>query len=321
MSEQPTHVPSRTTKVAFAATVFIGGMNFVAVKFSNSELPPLYGAGLRFASAAVILLLIAKLGRMELPRGTALLGAALYGILNFAVGYALMYVALLGISAGTTSTVLACVPLITLVLAVIHRQERFTVHGVVGGLFAVAGITVMSVRGLGAELPILSLLAAVGGAFAFAESGVVVKGFPKSHPITTNAVGMAVGAVALFMGSAVSGEAWTVPQEARTWLVLVWLVVGGSIGLFGLFVFVIKRWTASASAYAITLMPVISVTLGAVLADETITPEVIAGGALVVFGVYAGALSARRSRGGGAHRAASVVSEERVVAEEEAFAR
>jgi drug/metabolite transporter (DMT)-like permease len=320
MSEHPTQFPSRTTRVAFAATVLIGGMNFVAVKFSNSELPPLYGAGLRFASAAVILFFIAKLGRMELPRGTALLGAALYGILNFAVGYALMYVALLGISAGTTSTVLACVPLITLVLAVIHRQERFTVHGVVGGLFAVAGITVMSVRGLGADLPIISLLAAVGGAFAFAESGVLVKGFPKSHPITTNAVGMAVGAVALFMGSAVSGEAWIVPREARTWLVLVWLVVGGSVGLFGLFVFVISRWTASASAYAITLMPVVSVTLGAVLADEVITPEVIAGGALVVFGVYAGAL-ARRSRGGGGLRTESVVSEERMVSEEEAFAR
>jgi len=314
MSQQPTQVPSRTTMFAFAATVVIGGMNVVAVKFSNSELPPLYGAGLRFGLAAVILLVVAKLGRMELPRGTALLGTALYGVLNFSVGYALIYVALLGISAGAAATILACVPLITLVMAVIHRQERVTVRGVIGGLFAVAGIAVMSFRGLGTELPIISLLAAVGAAFAFAESSVVVKGFPQSHPITTNAVGMAVGGVVLFLGSAVSGETWIVPQEARTWLVLVWLIVGGSVGLFGLFVFVIKRWTASATAYALTLMPVVSVTLGALLAGETVTPEVVAGGALVLFGVYAGALSARRSRD---HR-----DEVRpVTVEEEAFAR
>jgi drug/metabolite transporter (DMT)-like permease len=296
MNEQTTDVPRRTTMIAFGATVFIGGVNFIAVKFSNSELPPLYGAALRFASAAVILFVIARLGKMELPRGRALAGAALYGVLNFAVGYALMYIALLGISAGATSVVLAMVPLITLVLAVIHGQERFTVHGLVGGLFAIAGIAVMSFRSFGAELPIGYLLAAIGGSFAFATSSVVVKGFPKSHPITTNAAGMAAGAAALFIGSALSGESWIVPQTARTWMVLAWLTVVGSVGLFGLFVFVISRWTASASVYAITLMPVVAVSLGALIADETITPEVIAGGTLVVFGVYAGALSGRGVR-------------------------
>jgi drug/metabolite transporter (DMT)-like permease len=98
------------------------------------------------------------------------------------------------------------------------------------------------------------------------------------------------------MGSSLSGESWIVPQTARTWVVLAWLTVVGSVGLFGLFVFVISRWTASASVYAITLMPVVAVSLGALIADETITPEVIAGGALVVFGVYVGALSGRRVR-------------------------
>lgn len=296
MNEKISEASARTTMVAFGATVFIGGINFIAVKFSNAELPPLYGAAVRFGAAAMIFFAIAKVGRMELPRGAALVGASAYGLLNFGLGYALLYLALIGISAGTASVVLAAVPLITLVLAVLHGQERFTPRGVVGGLLVIGGIGVLSSQSIGGELPMGSLLFAVAGAFAVAESSVVVKGFPNSHPITTNAVGAAVGAVGLFAASAILRETWIVPELPRTWVVLAWLSVVGSVGLFGLFVFVIKRWTASATVYALTLMPVVAVTLGALLADESITPEVIGGGALVALGVYAGALSGQRGR-------------------------
>lgn len=294
MNAHTTQAPDRTTLVAFAATVMIGGTNFIAVKFSNAELAPLYGAALRFAVAAAIFFVIAWIGKMELPRGAALLGASVYGLLSFGVAYAFLYIALLRISAGTTSVVLASVPLMTLALAVLHRQERWTLRKLAGGLLALAGIAALSYRDVGGELPIISLLAAVAGAFAAAESSVVVKGFPKSHPITTNAVGAAVGAAGLFAASAIFREPWIVPQVARTWAVLAWLSVVGSVGLFGAFVFVIKRWTASASAYSITLMPVVTVALGALLADEHITLEVLAGGMLVVSGVYVAALSGRR---------------------------
>ena len=297
MNPAISEAPARTTMVAFGATVFIGGINFIAVKFSNVELPPLYGAAVRFGAAAVIFFAIAKIGRMELPRGSALVGASVYGLLNFGLGYALLYFALLGISAGATSVVLASVPLITLVLAVLHGQERFTPRGIMGGLLVICGIGVLSFQSIGGELPLGSLLFAVAGAFAVAESSVVVKGFPKSHPITTNAVGAAVGTAGLFAASAILRESWAVPQLPRTWVVLAWLSVVGSVGLFGLFVFVIKSWTASATVYALTLMPVVAVSLGALLANESITPEVIGGGALVALGVYAGALSGQRGRG------------------------
>jgi drug/metabolite transporter (DMT)-like permease len=297
MNDQTTQALDRTTLIAFAATVLIGGTNFVAVKFSNAELAPLYGAALRFAAAAVIFFAIAWIGRMELPRGAALLGASIYGLLSFGVAYAFLYVALLEISAGTTSVVLASVPLMTLALAVLHRQERWTLRKLAGGVLALGGIAALSYRDIGGELPTISLLAAVAGAFAAAESSVVVKGFPKSHPITTNAVGAAVGAAGLFAASAILGESWMLPEVPRTWAVLAWLSVVGSVGLFGAFVFVIKRWTASATVYALTLMPIVAVSLGALLAKEHITPEVVVGGAMVVSGVYVGALSPQRRRG------------------------
>ncbi|HUH07217.1 MAG TPA: EamA family transporter [Egibacteraceae bacterium] len=286
--------PGRITMTAFSATVLIGGMNFIAVKFSNVELAPLFGAGTRFAAGALVFFAIARIRGMDLPRGRALAGAAIYGMLGFGLFYALRYFALLGISAGMTSVILASLPLITLVLAVLHGQERFTMRGVAGGVLALGGIAVLSLRTLGGDLPLLPLLAAVAGAFAAAEATVLVKGFPKSDPITTNAVGMAVGSVGLLLASALFQESWALPGLARTWVALAWLVAVGSVALFALFLFVIKRWTASASAYAGTLMPVVTVGMGALLLDEPVTPEVVAGGALVILGVYVGALSGMR---------------------------
>ena len=286
--------PDRVTLGAFAGAVTIGGSNFVAVKFSNDDLDPLFGAGIRFTAAALLLLLFMRIQGLAIPRGRAATGAASYGLLGFGVSYGFLYYALQGLSAGTAAVLLATTPLVTLVLAVLHGQERFTARGVAGGLLAVAGLAVISVDSIGGDLRVTYLLAAFLGVIAVAESSVLVKGFPQAHPITTNAVGMVAGAVLLLGTSLAFGEEWMLPATARTWSVLAWLVIPGSIGLFALFVFVIIRWTASATVYALTLMPVVAITLGAVLADEPVTVELVIGGMLVMAAVYVGALSVER---------------------------
>ncbi|MDQ3734547.1 MAG: EamA family transporter, partial [Actinomycetota bacterium] len=265
--------PDRLTLAAFGGAVLIGGSNFVAVKFSNAELAPMYGAAVRFTAAALIFLLLGWALSLPLPRGRALLGSAVYGALNFGVAYGLIYFALLEISIGMSAVIMATVPLFTLILAVLHGQERFTGRGIVGGFLAVAGIGVLSLNSLEADVPLLYVLAAVLGAVAVAESTVVVKGFPRAHPVTTNGVGMVAGALLLWIASVVAAESWIVPEQARTWASLGWLVIAGSVALFYLALFVIGRWTASASAYILTLMPVVAVALGALLADEPITLE------------------------------------------------
>ena len=86
--------PDRTTFLAFAGTILIGGMNFISVKLSNAELPPLFGAAVRFAAGALIFFAIVLIRRMPIPGGRALGGAAVYGLLNFGLGYAFLYFAL-----------------------------------------------------------------------------------------------------------------------------------------------------------------------------------------------------------------------------------
>lgn len=285
----------RTTLAAFVGAVFIGGANFIAVKFSNDDLAPLFGAMVRFAAAGVLLFAIAAIRRFPVPRGTAALGVLLYGVLGFGLAYGLMYYALVGLGPGTTSVIAAAVPLVTLVLAVLHGQERFSTRGLVGGVLAIAGILMLSLRSIGGDVAPGYLLAAIAAVFAIAESSVVIKKFPKAHPVTTNGLAMSAGALVLIPASLLFGEAWTMPQVGRTWLVLLWLVVVGSAGLFWLFLFVIRRWTASATVYALTLMPIVTVALGAIVGAEELTLELVVGAVLVMSAVYIGAL-ARRDR-------------------------
>lgn len=104
------------TLLLFAGCVVLAAGNFIAVRYSNRELEPMWGAGLRFALAAVIFTVIAGLSRAKVPRGRDRTLTLVYGLLNFGVFYALMYWSLLHLTAGTATVVTASVPLLTLLL-------------------------------------------------------------------------------------------------------------------------------------------------------------------------------------------------------------
>lgn len=280
----------RRALVSFVAGAVLAGGNAVAVRFSNRELPPLWGAGLRFALAAVLLLAVMAVMRQAFPRGRALTGALLYGALNFAGAFALAYYALIRLHAGLGQTLLALVPLATLLLAVAQRQERFRVAAFGGAVLALAGIGVMWGASVEESLPSLSLLAALGAVLCFAEAAVVVRRFPHVHPVTMNAVGMAAGAVLLLGSSVLAGEPMTLPQRAATWVAIAYLVPLGSVAVFVLYLVVLRYWAASRAAYAFVLIPFVTVVLSAWLLDEPVGPGLVIGGLLVLAGVYVGAL-------------------------------
>jgi drug/metabolite transporter (DMT)-like permease len=282
----------RVTVAAFLVGAALAGGNAVAVRFSNRGLDPLWGAGLRFALAAAIFLGVVLVLGLSLPRGRALAGAVLWGLIQFAATFALMYYAFIELHAGFGQILLALVPLLTALLAAAQGEERLRLLSLVGALMAVVGVTIMTSASLEESVPILSVLAGLGGAVCFAESAVLVRVLPPVHPVTMNAVGMSAGAGALLLGAALIGESFVLPDDASTWAALVYLVTLGSVGVFLLYVFVLGRWTASRVAYSFLLSPIVSILLSAWLDDEPVGWGLVLGGLLVLGGVYIGALRA-----------------------------
>lgn len=280
-------------QVALASFVLmsvLAGGNAVAIRFSNRELDPLWGASVRFALAAALLLTAMAALRLAIPRGPALLGAVVYGALTFGAAFALAYYALVEIHAGFGQTLLALVPLATLLLAVAQRQERLSAAALAGALIALVGVAVMSQAPLRDSLPLLSLLAALGAALCFAEGAILVRWFPPVHPVTINAIGMATGAVLLAVGSVLIGETISLPERAETWAAIGYLVAVGSVVVFVLYVVVLRYWVASRAAYEFVLIPVVTLALSAWLDDEPVGLGLVLGGLLVLAGVYVGAL-------------------------------
>lgn len=285
------------TVLAFTGIVFCGGSNAVAIRLGNEELAPFWAATLRFGLAAVVLAAVFIVLRLPLPRGRARVGIVLYGLSAFAGAYAALYWGLVEAPAGTVQVIIATVPLVTLLMAVAIGQERFTARGVGGAGVAFTGIVVIVGDQLAASVPLASLVAVVVGVCFIALSNVIVKQIPPGHPIAANAFGMAIGAAALLALALVADEPRAIPEAPDTWASLLYLVLVGSVGLFMLTLYVLARWSASATAYATLAMPLVTVVVAAVVLGESVGPLFVVGAGLVLIGVYVG-ISAARSGGG-----------------------
>jgi drug/metabolite transporter (DMT)-like permease len=219
----------------------------------------------------------------------------LYGLLAYGGAFAFFFYALVELESGFGQILLSIVPLVTLLLAVTQRLERLRRSSVVGALFAVTGVVVMSGLTLEGPLPIISILAAFGSAVCFAQAAITVKRFPPVHPIVINAVGMTVGAIFLALLTLIAGNDVKLPQQATTWWAVVYMAVIGSGVVFTLYVVVLRYWDASRANYGFVIVPIVTVLISAWLLDEKLTFGLLGGGALVLAGVYLGALRQEQS--------------------------
>jgi drug/metabolite transporter (DMT)-like permease len=283
--------PDALTLTGFGLIALIGGSNVVAVRLSNRELEPFWGAGARFVVASILLFVVAVAARVRLPRGRALIGAFLFGLLNFLGFFAFAYWGLKRAPSALGGVMIGMLPLITLILAVVQRVEEFRLRALVGALIAVSGVVVIVGSPASADVPLTSVAALFGAVLCGAEASIIVKRFPAVNPIALNAVAMPVGGALLLCISALAGESWVLPRQTTTWLTLAYIIPVGSVALFVIFVYVLNRWTASAVSYQFVMFPVVASLVGAWVADEPLNGSVAIGAVLAIAGVYVGALA------------------------------
>lgn len=213
---------------------------------------------------------------------------------NFGGSFGLGYYALVQVHAGLGQILLALVPLVTLLLAVLWRQERLGAAAVIGTLLALTGVAVTSYAPLQNDVPLLSVLAMIGSAICFAQALVLVRRFPGIHPVTMNAVGMTAGAALLFAAALVADEPIEFPHRLETWVAIAYLVVIGSVVVFLLYLVVLRYWAASRASYGFVIIPFVTLALSAWLDNEPVGVGLVVGGLLVMAGVYVGALRPAR---------------------------
>ncbi len=282
--------PDRLTLAAFLLVVLLGGSNSVAIRYSNQELAPFWGAALRFVFAAAAFWIILWWRKLPLPNLKDSSIIALNGFLTIGISFALLYWGLLKVPVSLATIVIATSPLFTFLLAVLHRIESFRIQALVGGGVALIGMAIaVNAQPGGVEL-LPSLLALAAGALVAAEGNVIFKIYSlKADSVVINALSISSGALFLLGASLIAGNAWVLPSTPQVWAALTYLILGGSVVMFYLFVYVLSRWTASATSYAVLFFPLVATLLASWLVKETVTPLFLAGATIVIAGVWIGA--------------------------------
>ena len=288
--------PDGLTLGAFFAVAVLGGLNAIAAKVQVRELDPFWSGGSRFVAAGLILVVVVVATRRAFPRGASLRGATIYGVLAFSAPYGLIYPAIRDVPAATAMVFIALVPLETFFVAILLKQESFRLQGLVGAVVSAGGVLLVVSDQLGAAVPLAPMLLILLGTVFIAISATLLKSIPRADPYATNAVAMLVGGAILLTVSVVAGDSWAIPSLPDTWIASAYLVLLGSIALFGLYLFALRRWTASAVSYTTLLMPLVTLSVAAILFREPITLPFLLGAAVAIVGTYVGAFLAVRPR-------------------------
>lgn len=283
-------LPERPVLIAFLVFVLVGGGASIAIRVTYGELAPFWSAASRFALAAIVFWILAFIKKIPLPKGRALLGALIFGILTIGLAFLLIAWGLVATPASIYQILMALVPLLTIFLSTIHGIEAITRRGLVGSLLAVIGIAITVGGASTADISLPHIAAILVAAAFVAEGGVLIKRFPPNPPIMTNAIGMTAGAIILGAVSLLSGEEWTIPTQTDTWIAFIYLVVFVTILVFLLYMYVLSNWTASGTSYGFVLVPLVTIVLAATLVGEKITVNFLIGAAFVLVGVLVGAL-------------------------------
>ena len=274
------------------------GGSFLFMRVATPEFGPIALIELRVGIAALFLLLVMALrGNVGLLRQHAV-PMTLVGVINSALPFCLLAYATLFVTAGFASILNATTPMWGAVVAWLWLRDRLSVWRAAGLLIGFVGILVLtwgnvSLKGEGGGL---AVLAGLGAALSYGMAASYTKKHLTGVDTLAVATGSQLGAalvlapLALWAWPAheVSGTAWTSV-----------LVMGiASTGIAYILFFRLIASIGPARAITVTfLVPIFAVFWGAVALDETLTGQMIAGGAVVLLGtaLSTGAIKPGRS--------------------------
>jgi drug/metabolite transporter (DMT)-like permease len=283
-------LPERSVLIAFLVFILLVGGASVAIRITYAELAPFWAAASRFLLAALVFWALVIFKRIPLPKGRALLGALLFGILTIGLAFILIGWGLVVMPASRYQILMATVPLLTVFLSSLHGIEAISLRGVLGSLLAIGGIAFTFGGGDTSQLSLPHVAAILLAAVFIAEGGVLIKKFPPNPPIMTNAIAMTVGGFILGSASLVRGEQWTLPTQGSTWVAFIYLAIFVTIVAFLIYMFVLGKWSASGTSYGFVLVPLVTIVVASSLVGEEITWNFLIGAVFVLAGVFVGAL-------------------------------
>jgi drug/metabolite transporter (DMT)-like permease len=276
----------------------IWGSTWLVIKIGLQYLPPLRFAGFRMALACLLLAPFAFRRGVRRPSARQTAFIALAGFLQIGVAYALIFVAQQWIESGLSALLFATFPLwVGLFAHFSLPNEPLTVRTLAAAALGLAGVALIEgptvLRAFGAEPGGLIR----GGALVFGSAIVAAVANIIVEPVRNVWAQTLVGSAFLLAMAALLERGAPARWTPQAFGALAYLTVFGTaltfVGLFWL----IKRVPVSIIGTIPLVDTLIAVVLGAIVLGEKLPARTLAGGALILTGVF---LTARGSRPEGA---------------------
>lgn len=277
-------IPRVRIALALAAVYLIWGSTYLGLRFALESFPPFRLGGIRYTLAGLLAYALARRRGLPPPRALEWRSALLTGFLLFVLGNGLVAVAQRWIDSGVTAVVLGTTSLWAVLFAALcgERPTRRELAGLLAGLAGVLVLQRGDVLG-GSPLGIIAILLAPVG---WALGSVLGTRLPLPSGMMASGLQMITGGSWMLAISLALGEEMK-PLTARALASFAYLVVFGSFVAFSAFQFLLQR-TRPALANSCTFVnPVVALVLGALLADEVLTPSHLLGSALTCLAVLA----------------------------------
>jgi drug/metabolite transporter (DMT)-like permease len=271
------------------------GSSYLFIAIGVETLPPLSLVFLRVCVGLAILAAVVAASRTPLPRDLRTLAhLAVLGAVNIAVPFWLIGWAQQHIDSGLAGVLQSTAPFFTLVVAATFVHDERITRGRLAGIgLGSLGILFLSAEGvadlgtLGGPERLAGLLAVVGSSLCYAVGNTYARRNLRSARPLVLAVGQVgwsvilVGLLALLVDGGI-----TVPAVPEAAFSVLWLGAVGTGFAYMVFFRLLTGWGPTRASVVAYLLPVVAVALGVVVLGETLDALFVAGGALIVGGVW-----------------------------------
>jgi O-acetylserine/cysteine efflux transporter len=272
--------------------VLAWGSNFTAMKFGLEEVPPLLFVGLRFAILVPLIALF--------PRPTGWPAILAVGVLINTGQFAFLFSAMeADVSAGLASLIIQSQAPMTIALAALVFGERVRPMQVAGIALACAGLALFGIAG-GGNVTTLSLVLVLTGALSWACGNLVLRRLPGVNMTALFIWGSLVPPLPMLaLSYALEGPAPFATIAAVSpgaWLAIVYVAIASTVLGYSLWGTLLSRHPAAAITPFALLIPVVGLSVAALVLGETVTRGEAVAALVVLAGLALAILGQRRGR-------------------------
>ncbi|WP_420584134.1 DMT family transporter [Ruegeria sp.] len=283
------HLSSR----AWAELLLLGliwGASFVSIRIALDTIPVMTSVLHRVFWAMLVLWLVVRFQRLEVPRDPRIwLAFLVMGLLNNAIPFTLMAWGQLYIETGLTSILNAMTAIFGVITAAIFfSDERLTRARAIGvGLGFLGVATAIGLRNFTSfDLQSMAQLAIIAGTISYALAGAWARVTLSQLSPVVAAAGMLTGSTVLILPITLMVDGIpTLVLPPITWAAIAFYALAATAGAYLLYYRILAMAGAGNLMLVTLIIPPVAIVLGTVMRDEALPPHAYIGFAILAFGL------------------------------------